>query len=173
MARATNQQHITLTSLANTLHLAEKLGRCCVDYFAQPNDGLLITLNGPMGAGKTTLTQAFGNTIGITEAMASPTFVLIHTYHQDDGLTLNHADCYRLEDQAESIADDLLELTITNAITLVEWASLSPTITQSADLAITLALNTVNSQREVSLTAHSDAGHAILNQLKQLLEGRS
>jgi tRNA threonylcarbamoyladenosine biosynthesis protein TsaE len=173
MAKATDKHHITLTSLADTLHLGAKLGRCCVDYFAQPNDGVLITLDGPMGAGKTTVTQAFGKAIGITETMASPTFVLIHTYHQDDGLTLNHADCYRLEHQADTIADDLLEITTINAITLVEWASLSPTITQSADLAITLVLNTVISQRAATLTAHSEAGHALLKQLKQLLEGQS
>lgn len=174
MAKAPNQQHLTLNTLADTQRLAAAFGACCQQYLTTTptNDGLLITLDGPMGAGKTTLTQAFGSALGITEAMASPTFVLIHSYQQEGAPTLNHADCYRLEDQADTIADDLLELTTTNAITLVEWASLSPTITQSADLALTIALNdSAPNQREITLTSQTDAGHWVLNQLTQPLEG--
>ena len=42
----------------------------------------LITLSGELGAGKTTLTQAFARELGITKTVTSPTFVLENVYEQ-------------------------------------------------------------------------------------------
>ena len=74
----------------------------------------LITLSGELGAGKTTLTQAFARELGITKTVTSPTFVLENLYELTDSLftTFIHIDAYRLTDPQELTAlkfDELLD----------------------------------------------------------------
>lgn len=83
--------------------------------------GDLITLRGPLGAGKTTWVQGVARALDV-DAVASPTFVLI--VEHEGRLPLLHMDAYRLEDQGfESIRDagvlDFLDRD--DAVKLVEW----------------------------------------------------
>ena len=55
----------------------------------------VILLRGEIGAGKTSLIQSLGNSLGITETISSPTFTLINEYYQGR-LPLYHLDLYRL-----------------------------------------------------------------------------
>jgi tRNA threonylcarbamoyladenosine biosynthesis protein TsaE len=83
--------------------------------------GDLILLNGPLGAGKTLLTQGIGSALGIT-GITSPTFV-ISRVHQGE-LPLIHVDAYRLliDDQANLYLDDLdLDSALPGSVTVVEW----------------------------------------------------
>lgn len=83
--------------------------------------GLIVLLEGPLGAGKTTFVQGFAAAIGAAQAAASPTFVLAHRY--DGGrLPVSHLDLYRIERDAE--IDDLdLDLYMPrDGVALVEWA---------------------------------------------------
>lgn len=82
--------------------------------------GDVIVLAGEMGAGKTAFAQGFGAALGVDQPITSPTFNLVHSYPLD-GLTLHHADVYRLGTQHE--LDDLAldELADDRGIVLVEW----------------------------------------------------
>ena len=60
--------------------------------------GTVILLQGDLGAGKTTLVQAIGEGLGISDPIVSPTFTLINEY-TDGILPLYHLDLYRLEPQ--------------------------------------------------------------------------
>ena len=85
---------------------------------SRPGD--IILLAGEMGAGKTAFAQGFGRALGVTEAITSPTFTLVHSY-DTGGPTLHHADVYRLE-QLSEVADLALgELAEFDGIVLVEW----------------------------------------------------
>ena len=82
--------------------------------------GDLILLNGPLGAGKTLLTQGIGSAFGIT-GITSPTFV-ISRVHQGS-LPLIHVDAYRLliDGQANLYLDDLdLDSAISDSVTVIE-----------------------------------------------------
>lgn len=82
--------------------------------------GDVVLLSGEMGAGKTAFAQGFGQALGITEPITSPTYTLIHSY-PINGLTLHHADLYRLE-RTNEVADLALgELAEFGGIVLVEW----------------------------------------------------
>ncbi len=88
---------------------------------SQLKAGDLILLNGPLGAGKTLLTQGIGSAFGIT-GITSPTFV-ISRVHQGS-LPLIHVDAYRLliDGQANLYLDDLdLDSAISDSVTVIEW----------------------------------------------------
>src|SRR4051794_21829521 len=82
--------------------------------------GDLLVLAGEMGAGKTAFAQGFGQALGVTDPITSPTFTLVHSY--DSGrVVLHHADLYRLDRMAEVADLALGELLEDHAIVLVEW----------------------------------------------------
>jgi tRNA threonylcarbamoyl adenosine modification protein YjeE len=83
----------------------------------QPGD--LVLLNGPLGAGKTTLTRGIGEGLGALGTVQSPTFVLARTHRTEAGPKLVHVDAYRLGSAME--LDDL-DIDFANSIVVVEWA---------------------------------------------------
>ena len=83
--------------------------------------GDLVLINGPLGAGKTLLTQGIGSALGVS-GITSPTFV-ISRVHQGT-LPLIHVDAYRLliDGQANLYLDDLdLDSALPGSVTVVEW----------------------------------------------------
>lgn len=81
--------------------------------------GDLILLVGPLGAGKTALTQGIGAGLGVRAAVTSPTFV-ISRVHRDGRLPLVHVDAYRVGGRLE--LDDLdLDASVEDSVTVVEW----------------------------------------------------
>lgn len=89
----------------------------------EPGD--LLLLHGPLGAGKTFFTRALLRAMGVpcTEAVASPTFALVHEYTTARAHVL-HADLYRLRDEPARIpALGLRERRGEGAIVVVEWAA--------------------------------------------------
>jgi tRNA threonylcarbamoyladenosine biosynthesis protein TsaE len=81
--------------------------------------GDLVVLAGPLGAGKTALTQGIGAGLGVPGPVTSPTFVLARV-HRGGRVPLVHVDAYRLGSVAD--VDDLdLDATAEEAVTVVEW----------------------------------------------------
>src|SRR5262245_34743923 len=97
--------------------------------------GDIVILSGPLGAGKTTLTQGIGDGLGVRGPVTSPTFVIarVHPVLAPAGaprspalqapagrVPLVHADAYRLGSALE--LDDLdLDTDVEDAVTVVEW----------------------------------------------------
>lgn len=104
-------------SLADTHDIAAALAGIA-------RSGDLVVLSGEMGAGKTAFAQGFGRALGVDEPITSPTFTLVHSYDAD-GLTLYHADLYRLERLAEVSELALGELREMDGIVLVEWGEVA------------------------------------------------
>jgi len=82
--------------------------------------GDLVTLNGELGAGKTTLTRGLGAALGVRGAVTSPTFVLARTHPREDGAPLVHVDAYRL---ATAMELDDLDIDFARSIVVVEWGA--------------------------------------------------
>ena len=81
--------------------------------------GDLVVLAGPLGAGKTALTQGIGAGLGVAGPVTSPTFVLARV-HRGGRLPLVHVDAYRLGSLAD--VDDLdLDTAAAESVTVVEW----------------------------------------------------
>ena len=81
--------------------------------------GDLVVLVGPLGAGKTALTQGIGAALGVREPVTSPTFV-ISRVHRGGRLPLVHVDAYRLGGVAD-VEDLDLDASAAESVTVVEW----------------------------------------------------
>lgn len=98
----------------DTEHLADILAE-----WSYP--GMVIALDGELGAGKTRFSQAFAKSMGITDVVNSPTFTLIKEY-RGISYPLFHMDVYRITvEEAEGLGLD--EYFYGEGVSLVEWAS--------------------------------------------------
>ncbi len=83
--------------------------------------GDLVLLSGPLGSGKTTLTQGIGVGLGVRGQVASPTFIIARVHPSlTDGPPLVHVDAYRLGSMEELDALDL-DAGLEESVTVVEW----------------------------------------------------
>nr|WP_240541253.1 tRNA (adenosine(37)-N6)-threonylcarbamoyltransferase complex ATPase subunit type 1 TsaE [Bifidobacterium santillanense] len=103
--------------------------------------GDVLLLSGPLGAGKTTFAQGFGEGLGIGEPIVSPTFTIAREldgrFADGSPAHLVHVDAYRLGgsdyapgqaavdrllDELESLGlDEELEDTSDDTVVLMEW----------------------------------------------------
>lgn len=92
-------------------------------WFAeQAWSGMVIALDGDLGAGKTTFSKAFAASIGVQEIVSSPTFTIIKEYEGKE-LPFYHMDVYRLSlEEADELGLD--DYFYGNGVTIIEWASL-------------------------------------------------
>ncbi|MDH4132063.1 MAG: tRNA (adenosine(37)-N6)-threonylcarbamoyltransferase complex ATPase subunit type 1 TsaE [Gemmatimonadota bacterium] len=82
--------------------------------------GAVVTLEGDLGAGKTTFARAISRGLGVREGATSPTYALVHRYMGRRGPVF-HVDCYRLHSPEESQDLDWAGLTEEGDVLLVEW----------------------------------------------------
>lgn len=140
MSSLTYQSQIHIDSLEALSRFAERLAS-----LLRPGD--VVALDGNLGAGKTTLTQKLGHALGVTEPVASPTFVLMNEYHSGC-CPIVHVDLYRLgEERAESLADELFAVIDEGrALVLVEWACYGPFLESALTFSIQIEYGTDESR---------------------------
>ena len=108
---------LTLTSTSEefTLALGERLAGVL-------KPGMVVSLEGDLGCGKTVLSRGVARGLGIAEAVTSPTFTVAQEYRCADGNFLYHLDMYRIPDEEAALAFGIDEFLFNpKAITLVEW----------------------------------------------------
>ena len=104
----------------------------------QAKGGEVYCLDGDLGVGKTVFAQGFGEGLGITEPMASPTFTILKEYHEGK-LALYHFDVYRIsfEDEMEEIGYyDLVGNP--EGVSLIEWSTLIEGILPKSAVHVTI-----------------------------------
>ncbi|CAB4680013.1 unannotated protein [freshwater metagenome] len=121
---------------------------------AQLQAGDLILLSGPLGAGKTALTQGIGSALGIF-GITSPTFVISRIH--PGKIPLVHVDAYRLQGEAPAIFDDLdLESYLATSITVVEWGEGLADRLADQYLEIKIEFGESDDLRLVSIVGHGE-----------------
>lgn len=104
---------VALASREETLALAADLG-------AALDAGDLLLLEGDLGAGKTTFVQGLARGMGLTAAVKSPTFTLVHEYRAIGRPGLGHLDLYRLG-EGRDLGDLGLDDLLARGAVAVEW----------------------------------------------------
>ena len=128
-----------LRTISLTSHSAaetKKIGRILAKFLKA---GDVVTLQGGLGAGKTTLVKGIAKGLGVPSenAVSSPTFVLVHEYHGRKRIF--HLDWYRLKTLSDTDADLAEECFSSDAVTLVEWPERGKEIIPAGSLRIRLS----------------------------------
>lgn len=133
--------------------------------------GMVIWLEGDLGAGKTTLARALLRALGYAGPVKSPTYTLVEVYAVSS-LYLYHFDFYRLNDPDEFTDAGLDEYFRDDAVCLVEWPEKAGGFLRPADLALRLRFPPGapgGGGRSLDALAFSERGRACL----KLLVGRA
>ena len=131
--------------------------------------GDVIALTGDLGSGKTTFIQGVAQGWGSTDAVSSPTFVLVNQYRRPDGAKLHHMDAYRMESALE--AEDLdIDTMLESGSLLVEWAErIAPVLPQEQ---LKLEMTWVaDEQRNMLFMPHGKRYQEILAEFRRLAFG--
>jgi tRNA threonylcarbamoyladenosine biosynthesis protein TsaE len=143
---------LTIASAENMEALGARLAHVCTG-------AALITLQGELGAGKTTLVRGLLRGLGHQGKVKSPTYTLVEPYELGDR-RVYHFDLYRLA-AAEELDDiGLRDYLDAEALCLVEWPERGAARLPASDLHV--VLNYAGVARTVSLAAHSTRGLALL-----------
>jgi tRNA threonylcarbamoyladenosine biosynthesis protein TsaE len=101
---------------------ADQLAATAQSFWQHYQGQRVFTLQGVMGAGKTTFVKALCAAKGVADTTASPTFSIINQYKDGNGNAIYHLDLYRLRDEEEAIAAGVEDtLYQEGAICFVEW----------------------------------------------------
>jgi tRNA threonylcarbamoyladenosine biosynthesis protein TsaE len=127
-------------------------------------EGALVSLEGPLGAGKTVFAKGVAEGLGVDPgALASPTFVIAHEYAAPGGRALVHVDCYRVAGASELESAGLLDWLAPGAVVLVEWGDRFPDALPPDRLRVVLARTPgEDSRRELSAVGSGPAAEALL-----------
>jgi len=101
-------------SPAETESLGVRFGRAAAR-------GLVIALNGDLGAGKTQFVRGLARGLGIPARVHSPTFTLVNEYG-GGRLKLFHLDLYRLETPEQILSAGVEDYLAPDGVTVIEWA---------------------------------------------------
>jgi len=97
-----------------------------------------ISLVGPLGAGKTHFVKGLALGLGVTDAVTSPTFSLVHEY-AGGRWPFVHLDLYRLK-SAEEAYDLGIDDYFRSGIVAIEWGDRFPELFPPGSIEVTLAI---------------------------------
>ncbi|NCN06302.1 MAG: threonylcarbamoyl-AMP synthase [Candidatus Pacebacteria bacterium] len=145
-------------STDETKHIA---GQLCLQHWDGVNkNGLVLALDGPLGAGKTVFAQGVAQFLGITERLTSPTYSYIQEYdftrHQTTGI-LYHCDLWKIDSAEACERLELEQLFGQNKIVIIEWFSqvqnyLEPLLANSEVQLIRLKIDEIPAGRTLTLS---------------------
>ena len=143
---------------AATAAFAQQLAR-------QPDLGqAFIALQGPLGAGKTTLVRHLLRALGVSGRIKSPTYAVVEPHETSSGLAIWHFDFYRFSDPREWEDAGFRDIFTSPGLKLAEWPDQAGALLPPADLQISLALSG-DAARLVQLQAGSARGRQLLTGL--------
>ena len=135
---------ITINSATETINLAQKIGECLMP-------GMVLTLAGDLGAGKTTFTKGIAKGLDISRNVSSPTFTIIKEY--EGVMPLYHMDAYRLEHGYEDMG--LEDYFYGEGVCVIEWPSMIEPILPVERLDVQI-LNDGENRRMIQFQPHGE-----------------
>jgi tRNA threonylcarbamoyladenosine biosynthesis protein TsaE len=125
--------------------------------------GMVVTLNGELGTGKTTLVRGLLHARGVRGAIKSPTYTLVEHY-PISSLYFYHFDFYRLGNPDEWDDAGMADYFRDDAVCLVEWPERVAGLLATPDLALSLS-HARDGGRDVDVRAFTAEGERCLTAL--------
>lgn len=157
------EKSVILADAPATKNFAASLAQACLDLDAAQK-GLVIYLEGDLGAGKTTFSQGFIQHFLPDARVKSPTYTLVEEYSFAD-LNIYHFDLYRMCDPEELEYLGFREMLQPPYIFLVEWPSKGVGVVPQADL--TISLEMYDLARQLNLVVHNQEFNKLLSFLSE------
>ncbi|MBP5407598.1 MAG: tRNA (adenosine(37)-N6)-threonylcarbamoyltransferase complex ATPase subunit type 1 TsaE [Bacilli bacterium] len=148
------ERKLKITNESQMIKLGEEIGKNAFK-------GMVITLVGDLGAGKTTMTKGIGRALNITRVINSPTFTIMKIY--EGTLTLYHMDVYRIDNNS---GDDYLEeYFYLDGVSVIEWADNISDIIPNNRLEISIEIDN-DFNRIVNLKSDSDEYNKVIEEIE-------
>lgn len=156
---------------ADTARFAQKLALSLQEFFLQhPQAHINISLEGDLGAGKTTFARYLIQALGFTGRVKSPTYTLCEPYplsicafdNKRAQITAHHFDLYRTRDPLEWQEAGFAENFDEAGFCLVEWPDKAAGTLPAFDITIELANGSDENERKITITGVSQEGEKIL-----------
>jgi tRNA threonylcarbamoyladenosine biosynthesis protein TsaE len=129
--------------------------------------GMIVTLDGDLGAGKTTLVRGLLRAVGVEGAVKSPTYTLVEHYLVSS-LYFYHFDFYRFASPDEWDSAGMSEYFRDDAVCIVEWPGRVGRLLPPGDLALSLAYSARAAGRDLGAVGNSDAGERCVSALRAM-----
>lgn len=110
-----------------------------IEIASHLTDGMLVSLVGPLGSGKTTITKGIAKGLLITDLVVSPSYLIAREYV--GRLALHHIDAYRIgsiEELVEVGLDDYLPPE--SGVSVVEWPDRIAGLVETSDILVAIEL---------------------------------
>lgn len=154
---------------ADTAALAQGLAATLLEYLAQsPQNHLNISLEGDLGAGKTTFARYLIQAMGYEGKVKSPTYTLCEPYElktANFAFTIHHFDLYRMRDPLEWQEAGFEEYFYIPGICLIEWPEKAEGTLPDFDIQIQLTAGAEENERSIHLNALSPKAVPILEEI--------
>lgn len=156
---------------ADTATLAKQLAASFEHFLTkQPGLHLNISLEGDLGAGKTTFARYLIQAMGHEGKVKSPTYTLCEPYPlqlKDQAITVHHFDLYRMRDSLEWQEAGFAEHFDVPGICLIEWPEKAEGTLPDFDIQIQLAAGADENERAIKINALTPSGLSALKEIRQ------
>ncbi len=122
-----------------------------------------ITLQGDLGAGKTTFARHLLQALGVQGRIKSPTYAIVESYDTAQ-FPVWHFDFYRFNDPQEWEDAGFRDIFASPGLKLVEWPQKADGLLPRADLDMAIQTDSETARR-ITLSAHTPRGAALLRGL--------
>ena len=100
----------------------ERIDAAAEEFLSQLGERRIVAFYAPMGAGKTTFTNAVCRALGVRDdAVSSPTFAIVNEYRTRNGESVYHFDFYRINKIAEALDIGFFDYIDSGSLCLMEW----------------------------------------------------
>ncbi len=150
---------IKTRSPQETYELGCKIGKTLPQNF-------VISLNGEIGVGKTTLIKGIGSSIGLNpDDILSPYFNILFEYEKDSRILLRHFDFMRLKSSSELFDLNIDEILNGEGLVIMEWGNKFPEVIPDNTLIIDIK-DISPSERLIELNCRNNS---IIERLNEVL----
>ena len=156
---------------ADTASLAKQLAASFEQFLTkQPGSHLNVSLEGDLGAGKTSFARYLIQAMGHEGKVKSPTYTLCEPYplqFKDHAITIYHFDLYRMRDPLEWQEAGFTEHFDVPGICLIEWPEKAEGTLPGFDIQIQLSAGADENERAIKINAITPSGKLALQEIRQ------